>query len=279
MFELSDLINRVNDAKNLNHQSLLTQALTELNEVVGRNEIKTIISTQVLNIISNGQNIPINLNTVLYGSHGTGKTLISTILAKIWYSLSSSSREETDIMTVVSRADFVDKDPESTKIKTNRLLESNIGKVLVVEEANLLLKGPHDESGLSALTTLNLFPNRDDIIIILVVDGMQNVLLRYFDKQFRLQFTLSDYTPEQLFEIFKQQLVQRFWRLSDESATLCIFMNNYRKLSYQGYDTKRLVFFAELRHSQDFFSDEDVQDNVLDPSHITAGFLKLCDSN
>jgi hypothetical protein len=82
--------------KTIRHPTLLISALEELNKVIGNEKIKDSVANQLSHLIMmkrrNMDNPHIKdeevmLNTVLYGPPGVGKTMIATILAKIWYCL------------------------------------------------------------------------------------------------------------------------------------------------------------------------------------------------
>lgn len=102
--ELSNLIVRLQNGINNNasyirtirHPKLLVAALTELNQIIGNDKIKDSVATQITHLImvkrrsyenKELKEDEVMLNTVLFSSPGTGKTLIGTKLAKIWFAL------------------------------------------------------------------------------------------------------------------------------------------------------------------------------------------------
>jgi hypothetical protein len=105
MSELTQLIVRLKKAvvsneayiKTIRNPILLIQSLIELNELIGNEKVKDSVATQVshlilakmraLDVSSSIKEDEVMLHTVLYGPPGVGKTLVSTKLAKIWYSL------------------------------------------------------------------------------------------------------------------------------------------------------------------------------------------------
>ena len=84
--------------------------------------------------------------------------------------------KDSDIIKVVTRADFVDRYVGWTSPKTVKLLEENLGKVLFVDEAYSLINGPHDEFGMEALTALNLFLSQRPKEIIVIFAGYKDLL-------------------------------------------------------------------------------------------------------
>ena len=105
MSELTKLIARLKKAimtnepyiKTIRNPRLLILSLIELNELIGNEKVKDSVATQVshlilakmraLDVSSTIKEDEVMLHTVLYGPPGVGKTLVSTKLAKIWYSL------------------------------------------------------------------------------------------------------------------------------------------------------------------------------------------------
>lgn len=194
---------------------------------------------------------------------------------------------DDQVIKVVTRADFVDRYVGWTSPKTNKLLEENLGKVLFVDEAYSLINGPHDEFGMEALTALNLFLSQRPKEIIVIFAGYKDLLEAGpysvqpgLKRRFMWQFDCSGYTPQELFEIFKMQLRKKGWGLTDENASLRLFVDNYDAFPHYGGDTDRAGFFAELEHSRDFISNKRrMQLNMLEPSHISKGIAKLRENN
>ena len=60
-------------------------------------------------------------------------------------------------INIVSRVDFVGGYLGQTAIKTRKLLEGSMGKVVFIDEAYALSHGTHDSYGHEALTELNRF--------------------------------------------------------------------------------------------------------------------------
>lgn len=192
-----------------------------------------------------------------------------------------------ELITVKSRADFVDKYVGWTALKTNKLLEENVGKVIFVDESYSLINGPQDEFGMEALTTLNLFmssPKGRQTIVIFA--GYRDLMEPIFNcqpglkRRFMWQFECTGYSPEELFQIFKKQLNKKGWGLTDEKATLKIFKDNPDAFLSFGGDTERLTFLSELEHSRDFINNEKGMElNMLEPKHVLRGIIKLRENN
>jgi len=190
---------------------------------------------------------------------------------------------DDDIIKVVSRADFVDRYVGWTSPKTLKLLEENLGKVLFVDEAYSLINGPHDEFGMEALTTLNLFLSQRSKEIIVIFGGYKDLLESGpyavqpgLKRRFMWQFECNGYTAQQLFDIFKMQLNKKGWEVSNDSDCLKLFIDNIDAFPAFGGDTERAGFFAELEHSREFIGSETgMKLNRLEARHIQKGIDKL----
>lgn len=194
---------------------------------------------------------------------------------------------DDEVIKVVTRADFVDKYVGWTSLKTKKLLEDNLGKVLFVDEAYSMINGPHDEFGVEALNTLNLFLSQRPKEIIVIFAGYKDLLESGpysvqpgLKRRFMWKFDCKGYSPEELYEIFKFQLKNKNWKLSDDEATRKLFYTYYNDFPAYGGDTERAAFFSELEHSREYIGNsENMGINVLTPDHITKGILKLRENN
>lgn len=194
---------------------------------------------------------------------------------------------DEQVIKVVTRADFVDRYVGWSDKKTIKLLEDNLGKVLFVDEAYSLVTDMHDSFGIEVLTTINLFLSQHSKEIIVIFAGYKDLMesgifsfqpgLR---RRFMWQFDCNGYTQDQMFEIFKMQLLKKGWGLTDEEATKVIFRQQASAFPAFGGDTERLTFFAELEHSRDFIANEKgMAINLLSPDHVKRGISTLRENN
>ena len=194
---------------------------------------------------------------------------------------------DDQIIKVVTRADFVDRYVGWSDKKTIKLLEENLGKVIFVDEAYSLVTDMHDSFGMEVLTTINLFLSQHSKEIIVIFAGYKDLMetgifsfqpgLR---RRFMWQFDCNGYTEDQMFEIFKMQLIKKGWGLTDEPATQLLFRQNIDAFPAYGGDTERLTFFSELEHSRDFIGNErGMSINLLAPDHVRRGLNTLRENN
>lgn len=163
----------------------------------------------------------------------------------------------SDLVTVVSREDFVGKYVGWTDKKTKELLENNRGKVLFIDEAYSLVLSPRDQYGIEAVTTLNRYLSEHPGEIIVIFAGYKDRMQTVFEQQPGLirrcmwHFEINPYSPDQLFSIFESQLQQQGWSLEDPDEVKTVFRKHPKAFPNFGGDTERLCNFALLQYSED----------------------------
>jgi hypothetical protein len=190
---------------------------------------------------------------------------------------------DSELITIVSRDDFVGQYVGWTAPKTLKLLKANIGKVLFVDEAYSLLNGPHDEFGMEALNTLTKFLSEHANEIIVIFAGYRDQLTSGIystqpglRRRFMWHFDCQGYNASELFDIFRLQLQNKGWTLSNEEEIRPIFVENADAFPSYGGDTERAAFFAELEHSRDYINNsKNMKMNMLEAPHVRKGVQKL----
>jgi len=206
--------------------------------------------------------------------------------------------KDEDIITIVSRSDFVGKYSGWSDKKTLKILDDNLGKVLFVDEAYSLITSSYDTFGREVLNTINQFLSEHPGEIIIIFAGYKHLMERSIFhyqpglcRRFMWQFECEGYDYSELFEIFVQQLKAKGWDLSDYKATKRLFHKNEDAFPNFGGDTERLTFFAELEHSREYVGsnmdinihlNNDTHHNIstmLEPKHVRRGIRKLRENN
>jgi len=171
-------------------------------------------------------------------------------------------QDSDDIISIVSRADFVGEYWGQTAIKTLNLLKKNEGKVLFIDEAYLLYEGDRDSFGMEALTILNQYmsENPDKIIIIFAgyEDKMNETIFAVqpgLRRRCSWNFCATSYNHTELSEIFKKQLDKTQWALDDDINIESFFKRNMREFEYFGGDTQLLAFHSKLARNEEFFEE------------------------
>jgi DNA polymerase III delta prime subunit len=167
--------------------------------------------------------------------------------------------KDRDIITVVSRQDFVADYVGQTATKTKALLYANLGKVVFIDEAYSLINGDRDPFGMEALTTLNLFMSEHPDSIAIIFAGYKNIMKNGI---FKIQpglprrcmwhFECKGYSGDQLTDIFLRQVYSEGWKIkrSDYPKIRDLICNNETMFKSYGGDTERLLFFSQLEASR-----------------------------
>jgi DNA polymerase III delta prime subunit len=166
---------------------------------------------------------------------------------------------DRDIITVVSREDFVAGFLGQTAIKTKALLHANLGKVIFIDEAYSLLNGDRDQYGMEALTALNLFMSEYPDSIAVIFAGYKD-LMKYgifkaqpgLPRRCMWHFECAGYTGDQLSDIFLRQVYKDGWKIrkSDYLNIKELISSNKDIFPSYGGDTERLLFFSQLEASR-----------------------------
>lgn len=210
--------------------SLLQEALKELNALTGMEPIKRQIS-EMVDVVkfykkTNKKVLEkFSLHTVLIGNPGTGKTTIARIIAKIYKALGILERGhlvETDRQGLV--AGFVGQ----TAIKTNAQIDKAIGGVLFIDEAYSLSHygGAQGDFGGEAIQTI-LKRMEDDrgkffVIVAGYPDNMDMFLKANPGLKSRFDKTIvfNDYDAGELFVIATQLLMDEGYKIQTQAKKL-----------------------------------------------------------
>jgi hypothetical protein len=245
----------------------------------------------------------IGLTWNFYSSYGALLTviLIITLIAvfifvALYYKNTPKDKKENfdlskyfnddEVVKVVSRVDMVGPYVGSTAIKTTKLLEESLGKVLFIDEAYSILQSPEDSFGMEALTTLNLFLSNHPNEILVIFAGYKDLLESGpfaaqpgLKRRFMWHFDCDGYSIDELYEIFKFKLHQEKFKVKDDDEILALF-KHYDCFPNYGGDIEKLIFFTDLEHSKDYIHDESDMDlDTFTPDQIKRGLVKLMGNN
>lgn len=168
---------------------------------------------------------------------------------------------DRDIISVVSRDTFCAEFMGQTAIKTKRLLEANIGKVLFIDEAYSLINDPRDAYGYECLNTLNLYlsENPDKIVVIFAGyrEKMENSIFMAqpgLSRRIMWKFECDPYSGEQLAEIFFLQAKKEGWEIEEKEKIRKLIIRNEFAFPAYGGDCERLVYLSSLEATRSSLS-------------------------
>lgn len=168
--------------------------------------------------------------------------------------------QEKELFRVVSRPDFVAGYSGQTALKTTKLLNECVGKVLFIDEAYTLIHDDKDSFGMEALTVLNLFMSNRPYDCVIIFGGYKDLLEKtIFKYQPGLRrrcswiFEIQSYTPSGLSQIFQNQLQKYGWKVHESVALENFFRDHRDDFSAFGGDTHKLAFYCKLHHHEEEF--------------------------
>lgn len=164
---------------------------------------------------------------------------------------------DRDIISVVSRNDFVGEYLGHTSGKTKKLLEANVGKVLFIDEAYSLINDVRDAYGYECLNTLNLFLSENpDKIVVIFAGYREQMESSIFTAQPGLKrrtmwrFDCEPYSGEELAQIFFLQAKQEGWEIEDSDKIRKLIARNESAFPAYGGDCERLLYLSSLEASR-----------------------------
>lgn len=135
---------------------LLSEALLELNKLVGLQEVKEEVQ-EIVKLVrfykETGKDVlnKFSIHTVFSGNPGTGKTTVARIISKIYKALGILERGH---MIEVDRQGLVASYVGQTATKTMEAIDRAEGGVLFIDEAYALAQGSENDFGKEAVETL-----------------------------------------------------------------------------------------------------------------------------
>ncbi|KAG2354583.1 P-loop containing nucleoside triphosphate hydrolase protein [Suillus spraguei] len=249
-----------------------------------------------------GEKHPLNmtLNRVFLGSPGTGKTTVAKLYGQALADLGLLSNGE---VVVKNPSDFVGQHLGQSEQNTKAILESTVGKVLVIDEAYMLHSkngGAQDPYKTGVIDTMvaeiQNVPADDRCILLLgykeQMEDMFKDVNPGFARRFAIEdaFMFEDFTEPQLQEIFERKLSDQDLSATKKAKQIALGLLSRRKNRPNfgnGGEVENMLTFAKDRYlkrqasqpshlSQDIvFEPEDFDPNWDRDQHAAANLAEL----
>ena len=263
----------------------LIPEMEDLNGMIGQEEFKRQVVTLILyySMRLNRKNDDL-LHTAIYGEPGIGKTEFAQKLANIYLKLGVL---KNNIFRKVRRSDLIAGYLGQTSLKTAEVLKSVRGGVLFIDEAysigNSSGKDTQDSYSKECLDLINQslteMREGDDKYFILMIAGYKEELKRNFfgmndglERRFSIHFTMEQYSPKELTEIFIKKTNDSGWGVEEGALTEEFMKEHYSHFKYFGGDMELLFVKCKITHSKNLLAGKSKNKKCISAADIKDGF-------
>ena len=202
----------------------------ELDELIGLESVKEEVHT-IANFAkiqqqrkAQGLKVPkMSFHLVFTGSPGTGKTTVARIVARIYKDLGILKKGH---LVETDRSGMIGQYVGQTAPKVNAMCDSALNGVLFIDEAYALTqKSGGQDYGDEAVATLlkRMEDDRDKLVVIVAgyTDEMKHFINTNpgLQSRFNRYINFPDYTPEELYKIFRMYLNKNEYTITKEAAS------------------------------------------------------------
>ena len=257
--DLIELCDSSEKTKEIIKLKKIKKSLEKLNRIIGMNSVKKNIIYQIVYFLQNLNHKGDMLHTVITGPPGVGKTELSKIISEIYSELEILPSGQ---IIFARRSDLVGEYLGETAIKTQNVLNSALGGVLVIDECySLGHPEKKDSYSKECIDTINQFLTEQKDNFCCIICGYEDALKENFfsqnaglERRFPWKYDIQEYNNLELFQIFKTQVEKARWKLDTHSISPNFFLEH--KSSFPNFGGSTEVFFTKCKmaHARRIFS-------------------------
>jgi SpoVK/Ycf46/Vps4 family AAA+-type ATPase len=235
-------------------------SLIKLRNMVGLHDVKMTLVHQILYFLQDFHDDEM-LHTVIQGPPGVGKTMLAGIIGEIYHKM-NVFKNTVDIddkrpkLVIARRSDLIGEYLGKTAVKTQAVIDSSKGGVLLIDEAYALgNKDTSDSYSKECIDTLNqnLSENKGNFLCIIAgyKDALENNFFNYNEglkRRFPFVYTIESYTHVELCEIFYDIFRRDKWICKKDDKILNCFLN--KSFKNMAGDMETLAFKTKMEHSK-----------------------------
>lgn len=253
--------------------------LESLNQLVGLTQLKQAVVDQLLYFIQRLHEGPDGdyKHTVLTGPPGTGKTEVAKLLGTMYSKIGAL---QTAGFKKVTRADLVAGYLGQTALKTQKVIESSLGGVLFLDEA-YSLGDSSDMFSKECVDTLceALSSHKDNLMVIIA--GYEDAIRNSFftmnpglSSRFLWRFTIDEYSPKELRQIFITKVTQSQWTLENPDTQFSVKWFEQRKDKFLqfGRDMESLFTYTKIAHGRRIYGKSTEYRKQLNGNDLDKGY-------
>lgn len=246
---------------NMRKLNKMIPAMERINNFIGMSNIKDHLVDHILFYLQSESFKVIDkdiMHTVITGPPGVGKTEFAKALGQLYLSMGVLKNNK---FVKVTRSDLVAKYLGQTAIKTRDKIRSCRGGVMFIDEVySLGNRELRDSFSKEAIDTLNEHLTEMKEEFICIVAGYKDEVNDCFfafnkglESRFPIRFDITGYDYTELFQIFKQKVIDSKWKLSDDITDI-FFKDRMKDFKFYGRDMENLLTQVKRCHSRRVFT-------------------------
>jgi SpoVK/Ycf46/Vps4 family AAA+-type ATPase len=228
--------------------------LKEINGLIGMDRVKKTLFKHICFFIHDLQNNEELLHVCITGHPGVGKTLVATMIAKIYLSLGFL---KNDTIVKARRSDLIGEYLGQTAVKTQKRIDEAEGGVLLIDEAySLGNKEKRDSFSKECIDTLNqnLTEKKGSFLCIIIgyKEHLHSCFFAYnpgLERRFTIRFELDNYKFNELSQIFKLKIKNDDWKLDEIDKVEDFFEKNMDFFPNFGGDVEVFINNCKYEYS------------------------------